>query len=182
MVFLWFRLRGEGGREWSTLPACACACLFGRSLPLSSSKIVPSLARSLTTTRLPSLPPSLSLSAITRLRPSVDPRGSRCQVGCRLSTRAMGDSRRSDISTCHKREAAVDAAAAAERPLLLALHSSAELMVIGKPNTCSVSVDGTRCLLKMSEVAYWQCKQFQRIERRRVVQSVDLNMAVHVDC
>ena len=52
----------EGGREWSTLPACACACLFGRSLPLSSSKIVPSLARSLTTTRLPSLPPSLSFS------------------------------------------------------------------------------------------------------------------------
>ena len=158
------------------------ACLVAPSLSPRLKSFHHSLARSRPLGSPPSLPPSLSLSAITRLRPSVDPRGSRCQVGCRLSTRAMGDSRRSDISTCHKREAAVDAAAAAERPLLLALHSSAELMVIGKPNTCSVSVDGTRCLLKMSEVAYWQCKQFQRIERRRVVQSVDLNMAVHVDC
>ena len=105
----------EGGREgaehtaWSLPPSLARLKSFHHSL-----------ARSLTTRplcrRTSRLPPPLSLYHNTTS--SVDPRSSRCQVGCRLSTRAMGDSRRSDISTCHKREAAA-AAAENERPLLL---------------------------------------------------------------
>ena len=65
MVFLWFRLR-EGGREGGNEGAEHTACLLGRSLA-RSSKIVPSLARSLThdsatlPTNEPASSPPLSL-------------------------------------------------------------------------------------------------------------------------
>ena len=124
-----------------------------------------SLARSLTTTRLAderasflsSSPPCGSVPPHHNTASSVDPRGSRCQVGCRLSTRAMGDPRRSDISTCHKREAAASSPPKTKGRcrLLLTLHSSAKLMVIGNTEHLIVLPVTGSPLKTRSEVAGW---------------------------
>ena len=120
MVFVWFCWEGEE----ADLAGCECEGGergLGRSRSPARLKsfhhsLGRSVGRSLAHSRLGQRASHLFLPPSHNTASSVDPRGSCCQVGCRLSTRAMGDSRRSDISTCHKREAAA-AAAESERPL-----------------------------------------------------------------